>query len=84
MKHFIATLIQGSLDYIWEGLYIFLTARPAWSSLELGIEKAFADQTYKCACYNSLFFRVKILLKTVLPDRNPQVGGNWAYYLICT
>ena len=76
MKHFIATLIQGSLDYIWEGLYIFLTARPAWSSLELGIEKAFADQTYKCACYNSLFFRVKILLNIVLPDRNPQVGGN--------
>ena len=37
MKHFIATLIQGSLDYIWKGLYICLTARPAWSSLELGI-----------------------------------------------
>ena len=51
MKHFIATLIQGSLDYIWKGLYICLTA-----CLELGIEKACADQTYKCACYNSLFF----------------------------
>ena len=56
MKHFIATLIQGSLDYIWEGLYICLNARPAWSSLELGIEKVCADQTYKCACYNSLYF----------------------------
>ena len=43
MKHFIATLIQGSLDYIWEGLYICLNARPAWSSLELGIEKVCAD-----------------------------------------
>ena len=34
MKHFIATLIQGSLDYIWKGLYICLTA-----CLELGIEQ---------------------------------------------